>query len=243
LSTAGGVVGDHPPAVHHRDALGQPVGLLQILGGEQDGGALGDQLADHVPQLVAAGKVEPGGRLVEEYHRRALYQRGGHVEAAAHPAGVGPHRPVGGAGELEALQQFVGPLPRLAAGQLREAPGQPEVLTAGQVGIDRRILAGEADPVADAVGVADHVVAEDLRVPAVGWEDGCQDPDRGGLAGAVGPEQPEHGTGRHLEVDAVEGDHVAEALDQSLYEDCGVAHDCRCSHDTSGSSSIRVLND
>jgi hypothetical protein len=116
------------------------------------------------------------------------------------------------------------PARRLATGQLRQASGQPEVLTAGQVGIDRRVLASKADPVADTIGVADHVMAEDLRVPAVGWEDRCQDPDRGGLAGAVGPKQPEHGAGRHLVVDAGQGDHVAEALDQALHQDGGVAH-------------------
>ena len=37
----------------------------------------------------AAARVEPGGRLVEEQHRRARDERGGEVEPAAHAARVG----------------------------------------------------------------------------------------------------------------------------------------------------------
>jgi hypothetical protein len=161
---------------------------------------------------------------------------------AAHPTGVGPHGPVGRAGELEALQQLVGPLARLATGQLRQAPGQPEVLTAGQVGIDRRVLAGKADPVADPIGVPDHVAAQDRGATTIGPKDGRQDTDRGRLAGAVGAEQPEHGARRDLEVDPVQGDDVAEALDQALHQDGGIAHDYRWSQDTLRRSSIVYSN-
>jgi hypothetical protein len=102
----------------------QPVGLLQVLGGQQDGGPLGDQLADHLPQRGAAGDVQPGGGLVEEDHRGTLHQRGGDVEAAAHPAGVGPRGPVTGVAELEPLEQLVGAGAGVGGRQLREASGQ-----------------------------------------------------------------------------------------------------------------------
>jgi hypothetical protein len=168
LERSRGVVGDHPPAVHDRDAVRQPVGLLQVLGGQQHRGPLGDQFADHPPQRVAAVDVQPGGRLVEEDHLRALYQGGGDVQAAAHPAGVGARGPVGGLGQLEALQQLVGARAGVGGRQLRQAAGQPQVLPAGQVGVDGGVLAGEADVVADLVGLADHVQAEDLGAAAVG---------------------------------------------------------------------------
>ena len=37
-------LGDDPPVVDHDDVPGQPVGLLEVLGGEQHGRALGDQV-------------------------------------------------------------------------------------------------------------------------------------------------------------------------------------------------------
>ena len=64
-------LGDHPPAVDHRDPVGELVGLLEVLRGQQHRGAVGDQRADRRPDLVAAARVQPGGRLVEEQHRRA----------------------------------------------------------------------------------------------------------------------------------------------------------------------------
>ena len=54
-----------------RDLVGERVGLLEVLRGEQHGRAVVDELADDVPHVLALGRVEAGGRLVEEDHRRA----------------------------------------------------------------------------------------------------------------------------------------------------------------------------
>ena len=48
--------------VDGRYPVRQLVRLVQILGGEQNGSAG----PDHLPHLVAAARVEPGGRLVPE---------------------------------------------------------------------------------------------------------------------------------------------------------------------------------
>jgi len=61
-------------------------------------------------------------------------------------------------------------------------------------------------------------VAEDGGPTAVGAQDGGEDAHGGGLAGPVGAEQPEHGAHRDVEVHAVDGDHVAEALAEVFHE-------------------------
>ena len=178
---------------------------------------VGDQLLDHLPEVVAARRVEAGGGLVEEQHRRPVHERGGQVEPAAHAAGVGPRRAVGGVGEPEPLEQLVGPRPASrSAREVGEAADQPQVLAAGEVLVDGRVLPGQADARAHArSAVAHHVEAQHRGLARVGLEDGREDAHGGGLAGAVGPEQAEHGAGGHREVDAVEGDDVAEALHES----------------------------
>ena len=88
-------LGDRPAVVDDDDLVGEPVGLLQVLGGEQQRRAAADQLADDVPQVGAAAGVEAGGRLVEEQHRRLGDERPGQVEPPAHAARVGLHRTVG----------------------------------------------------------------------------------------------------------------------------------------------------
>ena len=43
-------------------------GLVEVVRGQQHGGAVGAERLDEVPRLAAGGRVEPGGRLVEEEH-------------------------------------------------------------------------------------------------------------------------------------------------------------------------------
>ena len=44
---------------------GKLVGLLQVLRGEQQSGALAHQFSNHVPHAQAAARIQPGGRLSE----------------------------------------------------------------------------------------------------------------------------------------------------------------------------------
>ena len=99
-------LGDHLAVVDDRDLVGQPVGLVEVLGGEQHGRALGDEALDRLPQAEPAARVQAGRRLVEEEHRRLGDERRREVEPPAHAAGVGLGRAVGGVDEVEALEQL-----------------------------------------------------------------------------------------------------------------------------------------
>src|SRR5262249_12424768 len=132
------VVDDHDP-------VGEFVRLVEILGGQQQGHAARDQLADHVPHPQPAGRVEAGGRLVQEQHRRPGHQAGGEVEAAAHAARVLLEHPVGGVGQVELPEELGGPGFCLAAAQAAEAADHDQVLAAGQDLVDGGVLGGYAD--------------------------------------------------------------------------------------------------
>jgi hypothetical protein len=105
---------------------------------------------------------------------------------------------------------------RLALRQVVEPADHLQVLGPGQVLVDRRVLAGEADLGAQLRRLADDVEAGDAGAAAVGREQRGEDADRGRLAGAVRPQQPEHGAGRHREVDPVERAHRPVGLAQAL---------------------------
>jgi len=53
-------------AVDDHDPVGEDVGLLQVLRGQQHGRAARHDVADRLPDLVARPRVQPGGRLVQE---------------------------------------------------------------------------------------------------------------------------------------------------------------------------------
>ena len=88
LELVGGAVGDHPALVDDRDAVRQPVGLVEVLRRQQHGGPVGDEVLDRLPQVQPAARVQPRGRLVEEQDRRAGHERGREVQAPAHATRV-----------------------------------------------------------------------------------------------------------------------------------------------------------
>ena len=103
------------------------------------------QRADDVPHLVAAARVEAGGRLVEEQQLGRDDDAGGDVQPPPHAAAVVLDQPAGRLLEPERVEQLAGA--RLGGGALEaeQAAEQDEVLAAGQVLVDGGQLAGEAD--------------------------------------------------------------------------------------------------
>src|SRR5262249_9384436 len=136
------VVRDYVAFVDDGDARGEAICLLEVLRREHDGRAVVDELADHSPDLVPAVRIETGGRLVEEEARRAVDERGGEIDAAAHPARVRPHGPVCRGGKLEPLEKGIRAAGDLAPRKMDEPSDQAEVLAPGQVGVDGGVLAG-----------------------------------------------------------------------------------------------------
>ena len=219
-------LGDHPAAVDHRDLVSETISLFQVLRREEERGPGGDEVADDPPELDPTPRIEPCGRLVEEQHMRFVHERGGEVEASAHASRIGAHGTVGGLREAELLEQLRRSWGELSLRLVGEPPHELEVLASGEVFVDRGVLTGEADRLANPFGVAGHVDPEDARSPRVGKKDGREDADGSRLAGAVGPEQSEHGARGYREVDAGQRLDRAELLRDAFDEDGGggVAH-------------------
>ena len=70
LQLIGGACRDDLSLVDDDDLVGELVGLLEVLRGEQQRGTTSHQRADDVPHPVAAARVETGRGLVEEQHLR-----------------------------------------------------------------------------------------------------------------------------------------------------------------------------
>ena len=150
LERVGRALGDDPAGVDDPDPVGERVGLLEVLGGEEDGHAVVvGEPRDLVPERGAALHVEAGRRLVEEEEPRLVDERQREVEPAPHAARVAADLAVGGVGEADARDQLVAAAQRLG---LRDPvhPGlQAHVLARGQELVERRLLQRDADRVAD----------------------------------------------------------------------------------------------
>ncbi len=216
LQLVRGALGDHPAAVDHGDRVCQAVGLIQVLRREQQGGSLGHQLADDVPHLQSAARVQARRRLVEEQNLRAPDETGTQVQSPAHAAGVRLGHAVGRVRQLEALEDLLAASLRLGGGHVVQTPHHLEVLQARQVLVHRGVLSREADHVPELLRLTDHVEAGDGRSARIGMQQRGQDPDGGRLPRAVGSEEPEDRSGRDTEVDARERLDLAVPLRQAL---------------------------
>jgi hypothetical protein len=212
LEPVGRALGDDAPGVQDDDPAGQVLGLIHVLGGEQDGRAVGHESLDEPPQLVARSRVEPGGRLVKEQHRRPADEARGQVEAAPHAAGVGPDRPVARLGERHPLQRLLGPAPVHRPVQVVEEPGQLEVLPAGEQLVHAGVLPGQPDDRPDRLRVPADIQACHRGAPAVRRQQGREYPDQGGLPCPVRAEKRQHVAGLGRQRNLVQGPGGAELL-------------------------------
>ena len=169
------------------------VGLLEVLGGEEDGHPeLGVQPTHFVPDVGPAVRIETGGRLVEEEDLGAVDERGREVEPALHAARVGADPPIDRARRCRPGRGPRPPAggPRLAP-QAVETPLQTEQLAAGLAVVERRLLQRDADAQPDRLGIASRRRTRPRRArPALGRSSVHSTRISGRLPGAVRSEEP-----------------------------------------------------
>jgi hypothetical protein len=125
-------VGDDEAVIDDHDCRGEPFGFLDVLGGQQEACAFGGQLPEDMPQRQPAGRIQAGGRLVEEQHRRCGHQAGRDIQAAAHATGISAHQPAASAGKVKLAGQLRRAAPCGAARQAVEPADHDQVLRPGQ---------------------------------------------------------------------------------------------------------------
>ena len=170
LELVRGALGDHVAVVDHDDPVGEPVGLVEVLRGQQHGRAGRRRAPRSSPTGRAGcagrgrwsarrGTAPAGGRRARRRGRAGGACRRSRSWRAARPASVSSKR---------SSSSSRAPA-RVLARQVVEPADHLEVLEAGQVLVDRRVLAGEADLGAQRGGVAHDVEARRrARVPRVG---------------------------------------------------------------------------
>ncbi len=123
-------------------AVGQFVGLLQVLGGEEDRRAVFTvQAPDLRPHRRSADRVESGGRLVEEEHLRAMDQRHRKVEAPLHAARVRLDPIVDRLADVDQADDVVHALGDVVLGQPVEPALEPQHLATCLLAVDRGVPA------------------------------------------------------------------------------------------------------
>jgi hypothetical protein len=140
---------DDPASGEDQDPVGEFLGLGQVVGGEQDRGAVdvGEPVHELV-ELVSGLRIEPGRRLVEEQQLRPPDDADGDVQPAPLTARQRAHPLVRLLGEPDERKQFVDverPRPAGPRERFVVAPEVREQLTHAPVGVVAPRLHDDAD--------------------------------------------------------------------------------------------------
>ncbi len=200
---------DQPPVPEDPDAVADRLDLAEDVRGQEDRLPARRRLLDAFAERHLHQGIESARRLVEQQQVRARRERRDELDLLA--VALGERADLLAGVEREALHQLV------AIGDVDvavQAPEEGERLRARH----RRPQEGLAGDVRDApVGghrIAPGVDAEELRAPAARPVKAQQEPDRRGLARAVGPQVAVDLALADLEVEPVQRQRVAVALGQ-----------------------------
>ena len=187
--------GDEAAGGEEPDPVAQRLDLAQDVRREQDGQvALVDEAPEQREQLLDARRVDRDRRLVEDQDRRLLDQGVGDAQPLAHAAGVGVGALVGrvARGGPRGAARRSAPRPR-ERGDAVELRRVAQVLATGQAAVEADVVGQVAHLALDAPAARGSGPGPTTRTtPLVGLGEAEQHQDRGGLAGAVRAQEPEH---------------------------------------------------
>ena len=181
--------------------------------GHEDGAALRGVVPEEFAQPLDGLRIEAVGGLIEHERTWLREDSPGEAEPLRHPQGECLGTLVGDIGEAHHGEHLIDA--RLRNPGL--GPEHAQVVTRGaarQEGTGVQVGANDAA----GVGVLAEVLAVECRAPLSAVE-AQHEAHRGGLAGAIRPEEARHDTVGHGEGQVIDGAHAAEGLAEVLDED------------------------
>src|SRR4051794_12048373 len=131
------VEGDDAAAMHDRDAVGEVLGLVEVMGRDENRQLVATaQPGEDVEQLHADARVEPDGRLVEEEDARARDEGPCDLHPSPLAAAVSADGPVDEVAQPDRVHEFLDSPLGLRRLDAPEATVQIEVAATGQGAID-----------------------------------------------------------------------------------------------------------
>src|SRR6266849_7506820 len=208
--------GNDLAAIDDRDAIAK-FGFVHVVRGHEDGDAIvGAQLIQMSPDVLARLRVKAQCWLIEEEDLWLMQHAPSNLEPALHSPRVGSNERARAVGKLQQRQHLVdAPVPFVRRNAVDESV-ELEILAAGQLVVERRVLEDEADPLAHTRRVGGHVDACHPGGAGGGCEQGAENRDGRRFTGAVRPEKPEYLAMADLEVDSAHGLDLFVSLDQAV---------------------------
>ena len=181
--------GETPPG-DDRDSPAQRFRVRQDVRAEKHGASLVSQFEDERSHVAAAQRIEARHRLVEKHHLRVVQKGLRDADALDHALRKPPQLQATLGPNAHAIEERGDALAPVGAVVPKELAEITEQLFRRQVIVEGGILRKIANALARRE-VADRT-SEDLSAPRCRENQLHEQLERGGLAGSVGPEEPEH---------------------------------------------------
>ena len=192
-------------AVEDQDIVAQLLDLAEDLRRQHDGSSARRLAAQLLHDAALQDRIHPGGKLVEEDHRRVDHEDLGDLHAAAEAAAQVLHLAVRLGRQPEVFQHALGARPNLGVAQTVEPREGAEVVPHRQKQLDGGFLNHDRDAPPHLERRGDDVVAEDAGGARRRPRERREDAQQRRLAGAIRAEQAEDRTARDVERQAVDG--------------------------------------
>ena len=142
-------LGDDLRLVHDHEAVAQLLGLVHVVGRQDQRHALLLEPVQAVPEQVPRLRVEARGRLVEQQQVRLVDEAPGDRQAPLHPARERLHLVARALRQLHEVEELVHALPDHRPRQVEVPTVDRQVLADGQLHVQRVLLGHDADAGAD----------------------------------------------------------------------------------------------
>ena len=149
-------------------------------------------------------------------------QRRGQVKAALHAAGVGAYQAVHGIADVDQARQFGDALVHAGPGQPVQSALNAQQFPSGLLVVQGRFLQGGPDAQAHILGISHDIETGYRHHPRRGRQQSNEHAYDGGLACPVGAQKAINLAPADVQVDTVDGLHVAEIAGKTPGNDCGV---------------------
>ena len=195
--------------IERHEEVADPLDLAQQVAGQDDRDAeLRAGPAHQLQHLVAPGRIEAVGRLVQQQQPRIVHQGLGQLDALLHARGVGADGSVALLVEAHVAQHLRGAFPSRCAWQAGHLAEVADEVRGGQVGRQAVVFRHVANDPSDIGTLRAHIEVHDPRLPGRRLQQPQQDLDERALAGAVGADEADDGR-FEVQGQAIQGDHVA----------------------------------
>jgi len=202
-----GTGGNHASVEQDGEPRAKLGDIVEEMRGEDHERPLAD-LGEQVVEACALGRIETGGRLVDDHQVRLAEQGLGDAEAAAHAAGEARHPAPAHLVEVGPLQQRMHLLaPRSGRTDALQHGQVIEQLLGREPRVDAELLRQVAQHAPQPVRLCEDIHALEGYAAAAGALQGGDDAHQRGLARPVRPEQAVDAA-RHVEVDVVQRAHA-----------------------------------